>query len=160
MTTVHLANTYSSRNPFPPTPIHAGFQPGEPFTLVRPLIASVSAPDAGPFDGTTVPPLTEGFGCDRYETVFLGAKWTSGSGAIQVTPMFYDVNMNVWVDFFVAGAAQLSDNLDGSGTMLSELRVFGRHAVFVKISAMTGGPLVNVELYAAPGQGRNYAFFG
>ena len=75
----HHAGKWTSTNKFPPTPITSGFQPGEPFTLVRPVIATLAAADAGPFNGSTFPPLTFGFGCDRYETVFLDMMRTGRS---------------------------------------------------------------------------------
>lgn len=157
--TTHFGSKYTASLPAPRTPIIGGFQPGEPFTLVRPLLASVAAIDTAPFNATTFPPATSGFGCDRYETVYVGALF-AGSGTLQVSPMFYDIDAQIWVDLVVGGSVQLTDNLDGSGTKLSELRVFGRHAVFFKIQAMTGGPLTNVEIYAMPGRGRENAFFG
>jgi hypothetical protein len=155
----HNAGKWSATNKYPPTPIMSGFQPGEPFTLVRPVVASLSAAESGPFNGTTFPPSTVGFGCDRYETVFVGATWT-GSGTLQVTPMFYDVEAQLWVDMLVSGAAQVTDTFDGSGTKMSEVRVFGRHCVFFKVAALGGGPLTNIEIFAMPGRGRENAFFG
>jgi hypothetical protein len=156
----HKSKVYSATNPYPPTPVTCGFQPGEPFTLVRPVITTLAAAETGPFDATTFPPLTQGFACDRYETVYMGAMWTSGAGTVKITPMVFDPDAQIWVDLYVSGAIQASDALDGTGQKLSELRIFGRHCVFFRVSTLTGGPLTNVELYAMPGVGRSNAFFG
>lgn len=159
--TIHKVSTYTpvtGANPAPRTPITGGFQPGEPFTLARPQLTILSAAETGPFNAMTYPPLTDGFGCDRYETVFVGAMFT-GVGTVQISPMFYDIDAEIWVDMLVSGAAQLSDALDGSGKTMSEVRVFGRHAVFFKVATLTGGPLTNLEIYAMPGRGRVYSFF-
>lgn len=158
---VHKVRSYTATNPYPKTTVAATFQPGEPFTLIREVTGAVSADAAssGLFTASDYPASQFGFSCDRYDTVFIGAKFT-GSGSITVAPMLLDPDAQVWVDLHLsAGLVQTSEPLDGKGNFLTQLNVLGTHAVFFRIANVIGS-VSDLEIFGRPGGGRNHAFFG
>lgn len=156
-TPAHKVGVFSAQHPAPRTVVAGTFQPGEPPTLVRAVDGAASA-DSAPFTGVSFPTATYGFACDRYDTILVGAKF-AGSGTVKIAPMVYDPSTDLWMDLNLSGTAQESIALDGSGAVMVPLTVYGWHAVFFRISAVTGSPS-NVEVFARPAAGRVNAFFG